>query len=300
MLTWSTYFQNPTYMELTRKHLIAKEYRPVILSFCGIEDGMRVLDVGCGTGYFSRYLLGGEKRFSVTGIDLDGRFIDYATQKTGAAGNPQFVQGDALSLPFPDGSFDAVVSHTFLTSVPSPQNALKEMMRVCKHGGSVCSVTAMAFGHTVSHSGHYPPECGWQKPLQELEDKLWTMYETVNPIRNYLNDLSPSELPHIFASEGLKNVSAFPVGKLFSLSNAVLTEDEKEEYIRDTYQASKEKLDAYMRLDEARALFSSDDAERYLALLDEKTRFLLDHLDDNGIWEWNGGANVLVTGLNAY
>ena len=50
---WSVYFQTPEYLEQTRKFLILPEYEPLVRNWCGVRDGMRILDVGCGTGYFA-------------------------------------------------------------------------------------------------------------------------------------------------------------------------------------------------------------------------------------------------------
>ena len=58
------------------------------------------LDVACGTGFLTRHLHG-----DVTGLDQSGQMLDEARRK---APHASFVQGDALDLPFPDGSFDRV------------------------------------------------------------------------------------------------------------------------------------------------------------------------------------------------
>jgi Methyltransferase domain len=65
----------------------------------------RTLDVACGTGFLTQHLRG-----PVTGLDASGRMVAIAA---GRVPTGRFVQGDALSLPFPDDSFDRVCSGHF-------------------------------------------------------------------------------------------------------------------------------------------------------------------------------------------
>lgn len=65
----------------------------------------RTLDVACGTGFMTRHLRG-----KVTGLDQSGAMLEVAREQVPDA---TFVQGDALDLPFPDGSFDRVFSSYF-------------------------------------------------------------------------------------------------------------------------------------------------------------------------------------------
>lgn len=297
MLSWSKYFQNPTYLELTRKYLISEELRPVILNYCGIHNEAKVLDVGCGTGYFSRFIAEGNKTVHVVGLEFEQSFIEYAQNEAKEKLlDIAFIQGDALHLPFEDESFDAVTSHTFLTSVSDTSKSLKEMIRVCKKGGTISSITAMSFVPSIFHNGYYNRECIWAVPLARLSDKMWRMYEAVNPIKNYMNSTASAEIPHLFAISGLKEISAYPIGKLFSLSNALISYEERVAYLDQTFESESQKLDTYLELKEARELFSEEDAREYLTLLEQKHNYYKTHPMENEIWEWTGGANVLISG----
>lgn len=298
-MEWSKYFQNPTFMEMTRKAILSEDLRPLIMKYCRVAPGMDVLDIGCGTGCFTRYLAEGMPHLNITGIDTDAVFIEQAritAQEQGMSERVEFMVEDACDLPFMDHCFDAVVSHTFFTSVHKPKKALLEMIRVAKTGATIASITTMSFINEVWHKGYYPDECTWYERLIEVEVKVWKMYQAIDPISNYTKGIPTSEIPHFLAANGLKNVSIYPLGKAFSLSNAAMPITEKQAYIMGMYEAEREKLLNFMELEEIWTYLSRDDCEEYLQLLLAKRNFLLGNVGENRIWEWYGGANVLVTG----
>ncbi len=91
--------------------------------------GQNLLDVGCGTGYFSRRFA--EAGLTVTGIDPDIAMIDYAQARGGGVA---YVEGSAERLPFEDNTFDFTAAVTSLCFVREPMAALAEMWRVSRHG----------------------------------------------------------------------------------------------------------------------------------------------------------------------
>ena len=295
---WSVYFQNPDFIELTRMTMALPEYRPLIRKWCGIRDGAEVLDVGCGTGYFARLLASGDEDVSVTGIDRDDIFIDYARKKSSEEGlDIDYLQGDALQLPFEDSSFDVVGSHTFLTSMPDPKGAFAEMKRVVRPGGIIASVTAMSFYPPGISLGNYPEECdAWKKDLDVLFMKLTRAYMKIDPITERATGIAPPAIPHFFAEEGMEQVSAYPVGHMSSVSNAAMSDEDKLRWIELYRDSEIKKLDAFMELPEMNVMFSHEEADRYRELLDQKCDFLRSDLTENSIWDWRGSANLLVTG----
>ncbi len=298
-MQWSIYFQNPTFMEMTRKAILSEDLKPLIRKYCGITPGMMILDVGCGTGCFTRYLAEGAENLKITGIDTDAVFIKQAVltaQDQGLSDRVEFMVGDACELPFPDNSFDAAVSHTFLTSVAEPEKAVAEMMRVTRPGGTIASITAMSFMNQTWHKGYYPDECTWYARLTELETKVWKMYQSINPVSDYTRGIPSSEIPHFFAKNGLEEICLYPIGKAFSLSNAAIPGNEKQEYIMGMYEAERQKLLNFMELEETYKYLNRDECNEYLNLLLAKRDFLLKNIGENRIWDWYGGANVLVTG----
>ena len=92
----------------------------------------RVLDLGCGAGFLSNYL--GALGQQVTGLDASAAALQVAAEH-----DPQrtvrYVQGDALSLPFPAGSFDVVCALDFLEHVEPRERVIAEAARVLAPGG---------------------------------------------------------------------------------------------------------------------------------------------------------------------
>lgn len=297
---WSTFVQNPKFLEATRQFLIPEELKPIVISHCGIKPHMRVLDVGCGTGYLSRMIASYVEDVEVIGIDNDEEFIKYAQQiakDSHLDHNIHFMVGNGLALPFSDQAFDAVVSHTFLSSVSDPGKALEEMKRVCRMKGMISSITPMGLEPQAMNSGHYPDEYLWYDRLQYLEAKVWMIYEALTPIEDYRNSLKLSDMPHFFHTHGLQKVSMFPIGKAFSLSDAAISNKDKIAYINTLSEAKEEKILAYAKLPQFQFYMSAEEVTSYIDLLHQEKQCLINNVQENRIWQWEGGANILVSGV---
>lgn len=106
--------------------------RLVRLARLGPEQ--RALDVCCGTGDVSLALARTGAR--VTGLDFSPEMLTVARQRARRAAEPvEFVQGDALALPFAEGSFDAVTISYGLRNLADFRAGLAEMARVLRPGG---------------------------------------------------------------------------------------------------------------------------------------------------------------------
>ncbi len=116
----------------SRRRVLALARR--LLGYIEINGKPDFLEVGCGNGVVSRYLT---QKYdgSVTGVDVDPEQIALARRDTGDLPNIRFLEADATSLPFNDGSFDVVLSFGVLHHIPNWLEALKEIKRVLKIGG---------------------------------------------------------------------------------------------------------------------------------------------------------------------
>lgn len=105
-----------------------------------LPAGARVLDAGCGTGLLTLALLRVLRRpADITAVDLSGRSLQTARRAVRRLSTPlrhrvAFVRADALSLPFPDDSFDLVVTSGVLEYLPL-RAGLGELARVLASGG---------------------------------------------------------------------------------------------------------------------------------------------------------------------
>jgi SAM-dependent methyltransferase len=111
----------------------------------GVRPGDRLLDLGCGFGRhaYQAARLGARVVAVDAGADEVAKVaatfgamavageLDTATTRVGA------VQGDALALPFPDGSFDRVIASEVLEHIPADETAMAELARVLRPGGSM-------------------------------------------------------------------------------------------------------------------------------------------------------------------
>ena len=94
----------------------------------------QVLEIGCGTGASFPYYDDRVERIVAT--EPDPYMLERAKKRAAELGKPiEFHQAPAEGLPFPDGSFDTVISTLVMCTVADPPKALREVRRVLKPGG---------------------------------------------------------------------------------------------------------------------------------------------------------------------
>lgn len=103
----------------------------------GLREGMRLLDCGCGTGYLLEKLRSAFRSLHCTGVECEAKLVEIANARV-ARGNLDgcaVLQQSITALDLPDESFDFVVCRLVLEHLPDPMPALKEALRVLRHGG---------------------------------------------------------------------------------------------------------------------------------------------------------------------
>ena len=112
-----------------------------IISRSGIKEGMRILEVGCGSGAFTTFVARavGDKG-EVFALDIQPEMLKQIENKLKQPENKdikniRLIEGDALNMPLEDNYFDLVYSITVFQEIPDKNKALKEMKRVLKPNG---------------------------------------------------------------------------------------------------------------------------------------------------------------------
>lgn len=129
----ASFAENAFYNRQTRddSHLRA------ILDFIPVSGGMRILDIGTGSGYLSFALAKRYPSVSVTGLDIAEMTLETDRQRAAGEGidNIDFVSYDGIELPFANGEFDIVVSRYALHHFPDIEKSISGISRVLKDSG---------------------------------------------------------------------------------------------------------------------------------------------------------------------
>lgn len=120
------------------------KWRGDIMEKMDVQPGSKALDVCCGTADWTVALAeAAGPEGHVTGLDFSANMLESAKPKTALYENITLIEGNAMSLPFEDNSFDYVTIGFGLRNVPDYVTVLKEMRRVLKPGGiAVCLETS--------------------------------------------------------------------------------------------------------------------------------------------------------------
>jgi len=124
---------------LSQMHAARTAEREAAFFLSQLREGMRLLDMGCGSGSITVGLAAAVAPGEVVGIDVEPAVIERARGRAedGAVPNLSFEVGSAYALPFPDGTFDAVFAHTLLQHVRDAPTVLRQARRVLKPGGVI-------------------------------------------------------------------------------------------------------------------------------------------------------------------
>ena len=142
-----------------------------LVKFAGVSAGENVLDVATGTGVVA--ITAARAGARVNGLDLTPALLEQARENARIAQLPEIVwtEGDAEDLPYPDATFDVVLSEFGHMFAPRPEIAVKEMRRVLKPGGRIALATwppEHLVGRMFAFIGRHtpPPPPGASPPPQ--------------------------------------------------------------------------------------------------------------------------------------
>ena len=146
--------------------------------------GCSLLDVGCGTGWFSQWAA--SRGATVTSLDIGVRLLDKTRQRC----RTRPIAGDACRLPLASSTFDVVISSECIEHTVDPRLALREIHRVTKPGG-VLIVTVpnqrWHFAVTIADRLNLRPFHGYENWLRwnQLRDELRTAGSQIEELRGF-------------------------------------------------------------------------------------------------------------------
>ncbi len=177
------------YDPLVRLTVRERRFKSRLLSAAALRPGFRVLDLGCGTGTLAIMAKRAVPDIHIVGIDADPAAIEIARRKTDRqALSIPFHIGLAQQLPYPDRSFDRVLSTLFFHHLPhaGKLEALAEVARVLAPGGKLHLAD---FGH----------------PANRLMSAAFTLLRKFDGMET-TEDNARGRLPEMIARSGLGNV----------------------------------------------------------------------------------------------
>ena len=150
--------------EIARQNVVMAE---ALVNAVDPHPGQKVLDLACGSG--TAALVAARRYCDVTGIDYVPELIDRARKRAEASGlKAGFLVADAQNLPFPDNSFDVILSVYGVQFAPDQEKAAAEMVRACKPGGKIGLAGPVPEGWSgdffAAHAKYVPPPPGVNPP----------------------------------------------------------------------------------------------------------------------------------------
>jgi ubiquinone/menaquinone biosynthesis C-methylase UbiE len=214
--------------ELYRKYLETKPWiKQLYTNFFQLKPGIRIVDVGCGTGDFTRYLVGlVPGKCKAVGIDQRGvslRSAETETRRADLSDRISYKKGDAYQIPIDDDYADLVCCRTLLMHLEEPARAVTEMVRIAKPGGIVAAVE---YGRM--NSFYDPEETEFTRLVHESDHAILKGVRKVESKDYGIGE----KLPSMFLKAGLTEVKAELQGEAWMFCDARLDPN----YVKATLQ----------------------------------------------------------------
>jgi demethylmenaquinone methyltransferase/2-methoxy-6-polyprenyl-1,4-benzoquinol methylase len=195
----------PRYDLMNRLMTLGRDqvWRRTVIRLCALPRGGRLLDVATGTGDIGYEALRADPAATVVGLDLTPEMMLVGRRKQRGQSFP-FIEGDGLSLPFGDNTFDAAASGFMMRNVVDVKLAFEEQIRVVRPGGHVVCLEITlprtpVLGRLIEiYFFRVVPFVGWL--ISGQREAYMYLPESVAAFP------SPPELGRLIESAGLRNV----------------------------------------------------------------------------------------------
>lgn len=181
------------------------------------------LDAGCGTGFLSLELA--RRGHRVTGVDFAPAMIAAAMKKAAAEGLAvRFEQADAENLPLPAAGFDLAISRHVLWTLPHPEAAIDEWLRVLRPGGRLAIIDGARYDESSA-------------PPQRENARTSTEYAQISGQLPFYGGRPREEIEQVLKAHGLVVVASDPLLDLIAAHEARLATSGEQRGRRQRYVA---------------------------------------------------------------
>jgi len=190
------------------------------------NSAANVLEVGAGTGFFTRILLKLNPRMTLTCLEPDDTFVKVLEQRFGR--RTRVVQGTIEESSIQSESFHAVVSHIVLHNLPDALRALCVMKEAVRKGGHVVAIEP-----APGFMNHYPSDdiARSFRLLGEVKTLRWRKRKEVHRLPEDWQPYSRC-YPQIFEKAGLRRIRCYGLSCVFTLSDERYSFAERKKWIR--------------------------------------------------------------------
>lgn len=257
----------------------------------GLQDGMKILEVGCAGGLLCHRLKERLPKADITGLDFDTGHIGYAERKAEELNLPcHFIAGDAVKLPFGDNTFDACYSHTVMNFC-EPEKFVSEQHRVLKPGGRMIVMD-------VYNRGSKPEEWIPTDDCEEKElfDKVWAAAAGNPNSRIWRYENRTEKYFAYFAAQGFHNIS---IDAVAAVNYAPDCDNINEEMARA--QINDDRMSEFSSVEKAYKMapnaLDETEHQRLLDMIHRRyDRKIQEYLSGNKSWEFRIATTVIISG----
>ena len=288
-----------------RANRFTAEMLPLFFKWLGINEHSQILDAGCGTGVFGRYLAGGLTDGQVTGFDINEGFIEYGKERLKELSLSDKVVlelADGFNLHYADNTFDAVTNYTYIGVLSDPIAGMRELIRVCKQSGTVSCVIATNTFPVVSWQGDYPFDAADElQRLVRIENDIFSKYvqKDLSKSLNQNTEWHALRYPKMFEVCGLNHINIHPYAYTLNYNDENIPLEYRKNLLYDETEEGINSITS--RYEEHKKIYNEHgfydtDFTQFKTFLETKLEYIKNNFESDKSFEWRGGFNFIVTG----